>query len=109
MGGTTVQSIRLRGLPFHATEEDVWEGIRLDHSEAEWAGDWTGPSQLGCAGAVGVIPDALAHALHGRALRRSPRAGRGTSVEVIRCVAVRRSLFLSRRPCRSRSTRTAKV
>jgi hypothetical protein len=33
--GTTVQSIRLRGLPFHATEEEVWEFLKQPEFNAQ--------------------------------------------------------------------------
>merc|ERR1712100_80819 len=33
--GATVQSIRLRGLPFHATEEEVWEFLKQPEFNAQ--------------------------------------------------------------------------
>jgi hypothetical protein len=33
--GTTVQSIRLRGLPFHATEQEVWEFLKQPEFNAQ--------------------------------------------------------------------------
>jgi hypothetical protein len=33
--GTTVQSIRLRGLPFHATEEEVWAFLKQPEFNAQ--------------------------------------------------------------------------
>jgi len=71
----------------------VGEGIRFNHSQAERSSDWTGYAKLGRADAMGIVPDAPSHAVHGRALRRSPRAGRRTSVEVTRSAESVQSFF----------------
>merc|ERR1712167_95681 len=71
----------------------VREGISFDHSKEEWSSDWTGPSHFGSAGTMGIVPDTPSHAVHGRALRRSPRAGRRTSVEVTRSAESVQSFF----------------
>merc|ERR1712182_161723 len=87
----------------------VGEGIRFNHSQAERSSDWTGYAKLGRADAMGIVPDAPSHAVHGRALRRSPRAGRRTSVEVTRSAESVQSFFLSTVPHHRRWTRSAKV